>query len=126
MKDDLAVANRKVIDLAGLGETIGLKVLPFLLAQITLVKINVNYSYLGTCLVHVAGMLFLNMGYFKQIKDAFGKNYTCQRLNDGWGCLFPHAEKVTLFLLVPVQTDIWLGTGDSATDFCAWAIIIEG
>jgi hypothetical protein len=73
MEDDLAVANRKVVDLAGLGETVGLKIVPFLLTQVTLVKIDVNHSYLGTCLVLDAGMLLLDIGHFKQIKNAFGR-----------------------------------------------------
>src|SRR5574344_1172642 len=123
MEDNLAVTNGEVINIARLGETVGLKVMPSLPTQITLIKIYVNDTNLQACLGQCAGMFFFDVGYFKQVENALGENHTCQGLIDGWGCIVCHAAKVANFLeSLPLRSDILVRHRlGSSTDFCAWA-----
>src|SRR5574344_585340 len=123
MEDNLAVTNGEVINIARLGETVGLKVMPSLPTQITLIKIYVNDTNLQACLGQCAGMFFFDVGYFKQVENALGENHTCQGLIDGCGCIVCHAAKVANFLeSLPLRSDILVRHRlGSSTDFCAWA-----
>src|SRR5574344_1703454 len=127
MEDNLAVTNGEVINIARLGETVGLKVMPTLPPQITLIKIYVNDTNLQACLGQCAGMFFFDVAYFKQVENALGENHTCQGLIDGCGCIVCHAAKVANFLeSLPLRSDILVRHRlGSSTDFCAWALIAQ-
>ena len=78
MKDDLAVTDRKVVDLPTLGKSIGSQVVPNLFTEVTLGKIDMDDAYFCLGFVRNAGTLFLYIGNVKIIKDSLGENHAGQ------------------------------------------------
>ena len=79
MQDNLAVADGKVVDAMLFGETIGMKVMPFFRTQVTLIKMNVDYTTFQTRFFNETGVFLFYVDNFEDIENAFGKNnaYEC-------------------------------------------------
>ena len=74
MQKNLVLTLREVVEQTGLCETIGLKVVPGHLAQITLVQIDMKNTDDGASLVLLACHFFVNLGNLKVVKDALRKH----------------------------------------------------
>lgn len=79
MQDNLAVADGKVVDAMLFGETIGMKVMPFFRTQVTLIKMNVDYTTFQTRFFNETGVFLFYIDDFKDIENAFGEDnaYEC-------------------------------------------------
>lgn len=80
MEKYLVLALGEVIEQAGLRETVWLKVVPYLVAKVTLVEIDVKDSDDRARLVLLVGNLFVYLGDLKVIQNAIGKHVTDQHL----------------------------------------------
>lgn len=80
MEKYLVLALGEVIEQAGLRETVWLKVVPYLVAKVTLVEIDVKDSDDRARLVLLVGNLFVYLGDLEVIQNAIGKHVTDQHL----------------------------------------------
>ena len=67
MQDNLAVADGKVVDAMLFGETIGMKVMPFFRTQVTLIKMNVDYTTFQTRFLNETSVFLFYIDNFKDI-----------------------------------------------------------
>ena len=79
MQNNLAVADGKVVEAMLFGETIGMKVVPFFRTQVTLIKMNVDYTTFQTRFFNETGVFLFYVDDFKDIENAFGEDnaYEC-------------------------------------------------
>lgn len=80
MEKYLVLALGEVIEQAGLRETVWLKVVPYLVAKVTLVEIDVKDSDDRARLVLLVSNLFVYIGDLEVIQNAIGKHVTDQHL----------------------------------------------
>lgn len=80
MEKHLVLALGEVIEQAGLRETVWLKVVPYLVAKVTLVKIDVKDSDGRARLVLLVSNLYVYLGDLEVIQNAIGKHVTDQYL----------------------------------------------
>lgn len=80
MEKHLVLALGEVIEQAGLRETVWLKVVPYLVTKVTLVKIDVKDSDDRARLVLLVSNLFVYLGDLEVIQNAIGKHVTDQHL----------------------------------------------
>ena len=80
MEKYLVLALGEVIEQAGLRETVWLKVVPYLVAKVTLVEIDVKDSNDRARLVLLVSNLFVYLGDLEVIQNAIGKHVTDQHL----------------------------------------------
>lgn len=76
VEQDFVLTLRKVIEQTRLGEAIGLHIMPDLVTQVTLVKVDVQDADDGACLVLLFGNFFVDLGDLEVIKDALGQHVT--------------------------------------------------
>lgn len=76
MQKHLVLTPRKVIEQARLGEAVGLEVVPCLVSEVTLIKVDVKDTDDGTCLVLLVCNFFVNPDYLEVIKHALGQHKT--------------------------------------------------
>lgn len=80
MEKYLVLALGEVIEQARLRETVWLKVVPYLVAKVTLVEIDVKDSDDRARLVLLVSNLFVYLGDLEVIQNAIGKHVTDQHL----------------------------------------------
>ena len=80
MEKHLVLALGEVIEQAGLREPVWLKVVPYLVAKVTLVEIDVKNSDDRARLVLLVSNLFVYLGDLEVIQNAIGKHVTDQHL----------------------------------------------
>lgn len=80
MEKYLVLALGEVIEQAGLRETVWLKVVPYLVAKVTLVEIDVKDSDDRARLVLLVSNLFVYLGDLEVIQNAIGKHVADQHL----------------------------------------------
>ena len=80
VQDYLVVTDGEIIDTMRFRKTIGTKVVPFLVTEVTLVKVDVDDATFHTCFLYDACMLLDNVADFKHLKDIFGENDSQQGL----------------------------------------------
>lgn len=80
MEKYLVLTLGKVVEQAGLRETVWLKIVPHLVAKVTLVEIDVKDSDDRACLVLIVSNLFVYLGDLEVIQNAIGKHVTDQYL----------------------------------------------
>lgn len=80
MEKYLVLALGEVIEQAGLRETVWLKVVPYLVAKVTLVEIDVKDSDDRARLVLLVSNIFVYLGDLEVIQNAIGKHVTDQHL----------------------------------------------
>lgn len=76
MQQDFMLTLREVIEQARLSEAVGLQVMPGLVTQVALVKVDVEDTDDGAGLVFLVGNFFVNLGDLEVIKDAIGQHVT--------------------------------------------------
>lgn len=76
MQQDFMLTLREVIEQARLSEAVGLQVMPGLVTQVALVKVDVEDTDDGAGLVFLVGNFFVDFGDLEVIKDAIGQHVT--------------------------------------------------
>lgn len=99
MQDNLAVADGKVVDAMLFGETIGMKVMPFFRTQVTLIKMNVDYTTFQTRFFNETGVFLFYIDDFKDIENAFGEDnaYECLAMRKMRWSFLPWCKVTLLF-----------------------------
>ena len=99
MQDNLAAADGKVVDAMLFGETIGMKVMPFFRTQVTLIKMNVDYTTFQTRFFNETGVFLFYIDDFKDIENAFGEDnaYECLVCERCVGVFLPWCKVTLLF-----------------------------
>ena len=76
MQQNFMLALWEVIEQARLRETVGLKVMPDLVTQVALVKVDVKNTDDGACFVLLVSNFFVDLSDLEVIKDAIGQHVT--------------------------------------------------
>lgn len=76
MQKHLVPTLRKVIEQTGLGKTVGLKVVPCLVPEVALIKVDVKDADDGSSLVLFVSNFFVNLDDLEVIKHALGQHKT--------------------------------------------------
>ena len=78
MQQNFVLTLRKVIEQARLREAVGLQVMPDLVTQVALVKVDMEDADDGAGLVLLVGNFFVDLADLEVIKDAIGQHVTDQ------------------------------------------------